>query len=46
MHGAVRPDAEASVPQALPAGIHIEQTELEGPVFAAAAGHTLYRWPQ
>ena len=46
MHGSVRPDAEASVPQALPAGIHIEQTELEGPVFADAAGHTLYRWPQ
>jgi predicted lipoprotein with Yx(FWY)xxD motif len=30
----------------MPAGIHVEPTELEGPVFADAAGRTLYTWPQ
>lgn len=31
---------------AVPAGFRIEPTELEGPVFANAAGMTLYSWPQ
>lgn len=30
----------------MPAGIHVESTELEGPVFADSRGHTLYDWPQ
>jgi predicted lipoprotein with Yx(FWY)xxD motif len=42
----VRPGGEALVTPELPAGIRIEPTELEGPVFADASGRTLYRWPQ
>ena len=42
----MRTGDEAFVAQPLPTGIRIEATELEGPVFADAAGHTLYRWPQ
>ena len=45
-HNLVRPSGEVFVTQALPAGIQIEPTELEGPVFADASGRTLYRWPQ
>jgi predicted lipoprotein with Yx(FWY)xxD motif len=45
-HTLVRPGGEGFVAQALPAGIQIEPTELEGPVFADASGRTLYRWPQ
>ena len=45
-HNLVRPSGEAFVTQALPAGIRVEPTELEGPVFADASGRTLYRWPQ
>ncbi len=37
---------EEFVAPALPVGIRIEPTELEGPVFADASGRTLYRWPQ
>lgn len=29
----------------MPAGFRVEATELEGPVFANAAGRTLYTWP-
>ena len=29
----------------LPPGIQVVQTELDGPVFADATGHTLYVWP-
>ncbi len=29
----------------MPAGFHVEQSELEGPVFADAQGRTLYIWP-
>ena len=29
----------------LPPGIQVLNTELEGPVFTNAQGHTLYRWP-
>ena len=42
----VRPGGEDFVTPELPVGIRIEPTELEGPVFADAAGRTLYRWPQ
>lgn len=30
----------------MPAGFRVQATELEGPVFANAAGMTLYTWPQ
>ncbi len=42
----VRTGGESFVAAALPVGIQIEPTELEGPVFADASGRTLYRWPQ
>ena len=29
----------------MPPGIQVVSTEIEGPVFADAQGHTLYRWP-
>ncbi len=29
----------------MPPGFHVEATELDGPVFADAKGHTLYQWP-
>ena len=44
--GTVRPGGEHAMTTDLPVGIRIEPTELEGPVFADAAGRTLYRWPQ
>jgi predicted lipoprotein with Yx(FWY)xxD motif len=31
---------------AMPPGFQVIVTELEGPVFADAQGHTLYRWPR
>lgn len=34
----------AKVP--MPAGVKVVVTELEGPVFTDARGHTLYTWPQ
>lgn len=37
--------AEEYVPEPLPRGISVVNTELEGPVFANAAGRTLYTWP-
>ena len=30
----------------MPAGIQVVDTELEGPVFADAQGHTIYKWPK
>ena len=30
---------------AMPPGVHVEKTELDGAVFADASGHTLYTWP-
>src|ERR1700761_1950325 len=36
---------EAYLAVPMPPGIHVEATELDGPVFADAAGHTLYIWP-
>jgi predicted lipoprotein with Yx(FWY)xxD motif len=41
-----RPEHEAFIVLATPPGIQVEATELEGPVYADAAGKTLYRWPQ
>jgi len=37
--------AETSVDVALPPGFQVVATELDGPVFADAKGHTLYTWP-
>lgn len=36
---------EAFVSVPMPPGFRIESTELDGPVFADASGHTLYIWP-
>src|SRR5689334_5283544 len=36
---------ENYVAEPMPDGIQVINSELEGPVFADAAGHTLYRWP-
>lgn len=36
---------ESYVRVPMPPGIRVEMTELDGPVFADAKGHTLYRWP-
>jgi predicted lipoprotein with Yx(FWY)xxD motif len=36
--------AEDYVREPLPAGIHVEQTDMNGPVYADAQGRTLYRW--
>src|SRR5262249_51625474 len=38
-------DTEDYVREPLPPGFQVINTELEGPVFADAAGHTLYTWP-
>lgn len=38
-------EVEAHVSVPMPSGIHVESTELDGPVFADAAGRTLYTWP-
>lgn len=41
---AARPvEPYVSVP--MPPGFHVESSELDGPVFADAEGHTLYMWP-
>lgn len=37
--------AEAYEPVPMPPGIQVVVSELEGPVFADARGHTLYEWP-
>ena len=44
---AAAPKAETQdyLREAMPAGIQVVFTEMEGPVFANAEGHTLYRWP-
>ena len=36
---------EAYVQVPMPPGFRIVSTELDGPVFTDAAGHTLYKWP-
>lgn len=36
---------EAFVPEPLPKGFSVRQSVVDGPVFADARGHTLYRWP-
>lgn len=40
-----RKEVEDYVREPMPAGIQVVVTELEGPVFADAKGHTLYTWP-
>src|SRR4051812_16339661 len=40
-----RAAATGYAPEPLPPGIQVVGTELEGPVFADAQGHTLYKWP-
>jgi predicted lipoprotein with Yx(FWY)xxD motif len=37
-------DREGYLPEPLPAGVQIVQTELDGAVYADANGHTLYHW--
>jgi len=39
------PSGETYRKEPMPPGFHVEQTELDGPVFADATGHTIYRWP-
>ena len=36
---------EPYVHEPMPPHFHVEATELDGPVYADARGHTLYRWP-
>lgn len=36
---------EQSLEVPMPPGFRVQSTELEGPVFADARGHTLYMWP-
>jgi predicted lipoprotein with Yx(FWY)xxD motif len=44
--GAATPQqTEAYVDEPLPPGFRIERNDLEGPVFADAAGRTIYTWP-
>ena len=38
------PDHETYLQEPVPAGVQIVQTELDGPVYADANGHTLYHW--
>jgi predicted lipoprotein with Yx(FWY)xxD motif len=38
-------DKEAYVPELMPPGVQVVNTENEGPVFATAEGKTLYMWP-
>src|SRR3569833_1133075 len=38
------PDREDYIHEPFPPGVQIVQTELEGPVYADAGGHTLYQW--
>lgn len=54
VQGAVRSDfwqeadsteREQYLPEPMPPGIQVVQTELDGPVFADARGRTLYTWP-
>lgn len=43
--GNVAPQVEQYVEVPMPPGFRVESTELDGPVFANADGHTLYTWP-
>src|SRR5581483_3947005 len=36
---------EAYIPEAMPAGVQIVATDVDGFVFANADGHTFYTWP-
>lgn len=38
-------ETESYIHVPMPPGVRVENTELDGPVFADAKGHTLYRWP-
>ena len=42
---ASRPEIQDYLREAMPPGIQVVHTEIEGPVFADARGRTLYRWP-
>ena len=42
---APKKEVEDYVREPMPPGIQVINTELEGPVFADAQGHTLYTWP-
>src|SRR5690348_1087200 len=37
---------EAYIQEPMPAGVSVVGTEMDGPVFTNAQGHTLYVWPQ
>ena len=38
-------EKEGYIPEPMPAGFQVINTELEGNVFADATGHTMYKWP-
>src|SRR4051794_10056496 len=40
-----QPAGETYRREPMPPAFHVEQSELDGPVFADAKGRTLYRWP-
>lgn len=40
-----RSEVQDYLREPMPPGIQVVHTEIEGPVFADARGHTLYRWP-
>jgi predicted lipoprotein with Yx(FWY)xxD motif len=44
-HASQSPTTEAYIPEPLPPHFRVVATELDGPVFADARGHTLYTWP-
>lgn len=37
---------EDYIPEPMPPGFQVVVTDLEGPVFADARGHTIYKWPK
>jgi predicted lipoprotein with Yx(FWY)xxD motif len=43
---ALRGGTESYLEVPMPPGIHVQTTELDGPVFTTADGHTLYVWKQ
>lgn len=44
-HAAAARETESYVPVPMPPGFRVENTELDGPVFADAKGRTVYKWP-
>ncbi len=44
-HAFGRNQTEPYVREPMPPHFRVEATELDGPVYADASGHTLYRWP-